>query len=108
MSDQPDLMKALEESLSVVPKREPVTTYVTFGFDHSHILEIGHFNRSTVAKITAVDPRAVAFELFGRTWCTDYPGEMGEAEVAKWGYHVIEVPAEKVAEIEAEIAGRSA
>lgn len=47
----------------------PVTRYCTFGPDHEkqHDLEPG-----TVYKITAVDPRAVMFKLFGPAWCTDY------------------------------------
>lgn len=80
------------------------TTYVTFGFDHRHYIGDETFDRNTVAKITAEDPRAIAFELFGRKWCTDYVGEKGEEQVAEWNYRVIEISPEAVAACEVSIA----
>lgn len=69
------------------------TSYFTFGFDHRHELLGEVFDRTTIAKITAEDPRTVAFALFGRKWAFDYPGEKGERQVEEWNYRVIEIPA---------------
>jgi hypothetical protein len=48
------------------------TSYFTFGQGHRH--EIGGvvYDKDCVLKITAEDPRAVMFEMFGPKWSMEY------------------------------------
>ena len=53
------------------PKRMK-TSYFTFGQAHSHVANGRTLDRNTVVKITAEDPRARMFELFGAKWSMEY------------------------------------
>lgn len=49
-----------------------VTSYFTFGQAHIHEYKGIRIDRNIVVKITAKDPRAKMFELFGREWGFQY------------------------------------
>lgn len=51
-------------------------TYVTFGFDHKHIIGDQVFDKDCVAVIDHdenEDGRSLAFEYFGKRFCFEYP-----------------------------------
>ncbi len=51
-------------------------TYITFGFDHIHVIDGVLFDRNSVAVIENVTPaegREKAFQLFGPKFCFEYP-----------------------------------
>lgn len=48
------------------------TSYFTFGQNHIHKLNGKVFDKNTVVKITAEDPRQTMFDLFGRKWSMQY------------------------------------
>jgi hypothetical protein len=51
-------------------------TYVTFGFDHRHVINDVVYDNKCVAVITSTDPKAgreLAFEAFGPKFCFEYP-----------------------------------
>lgn len=54
------------------PSEAPVTRWFSFGYDHRH--EVGGivFDAQTIARVTALDPRAVMLRVFGREWCWEY------------------------------------
>lgn len=54
------------------PAEAPVTRWFSFGYDHRH--EVGGivFDAQTIARVTALDPRAVMLRVFGREWCWEY------------------------------------
>lgn len=49
-----------------------VTHYFTFGQDHAHRLPNITLDKDIVFKITAEDPRAEMFRLFGPVWAFEY------------------------------------
>ena len=49
------------------------TSYFTFGWGQTHDFGGLTLDKDIVVKITAEDPRAKMFELFGDKWFTDYP-----------------------------------
>lgn len=51
------------------------TAWFTFGFDHAHAIAGFTFDKDIVVKITAADPRARMFELFGQKWSMQYGTE---------------------------------
>ena len=51
------------------------TAYFTFGQAHEHIINGQIFNKDTVVKITAEDPRKVMFKTFGPKWGFQYNEE---------------------------------
>lgn len=67
------------------------TSYFTFGYDHEHVIDGQVFNRDTIAKVTAPDPRAVMVETFGRKWSFEYDPEKAKDQIEKWGYRVVEL-----------------
>ena len=71
-----------------------MTTYVTFGTSHEHIVEDIVFNANTVARIEGDSPdeeRGEAFRVFGRKFCTTY-NELPNMEYFPGG--IIDVPKE--------------
>lgn len=48
------------------------TSYFTFGQSHAHVFNGQTLDRNTVVKITAEEPRAKMFELFGNKWSMEY------------------------------------
>lgn len=48
------------------------TAYFTFGQTHVHSVNGKTFDKDTVVKITAEDPRKVMFETFGAKWGMEY------------------------------------
>ena len=51
-------------------------TYITFGFDHVHMINEIIFDKDCVAVIetqNAAQGREKAFELFGKQFCFEYP-----------------------------------
>jgi hypothetical protein len=48
------------------------TGYFTFGQDHEHVKNGQVFDKDTVVKITAFDPREVMFMEFGTKWSMHY------------------------------------
>jgi len=50
----------------------PNTSYFTFGQSHAHRLNNITLDKDIVLKITANDPRAKMFELFGEVWSQQY------------------------------------
>jgi len=68
------------------------TMFFSFGYDHHHEINGRVFGHDTVVKITAPDPRAVMFAVFGREWCTSY-NEVPNFARAK-GYPVVRVAIE--------------
>lgn len=51
------------------------TSWFTFGQCHIHDIEEGYFDKDVVVKITAKDPRAEMFRLFGPKWSMQYNDE---------------------------------
>lgn len=51
------------------------TSWFTFGQGHAHHLSGFTYDHDVVAKITAPDPRARMFELFGPKWGMEYGEE---------------------------------
>ena len=49
-----------------------ITSYFTFGQIHTHSCNGITLDKDCVVKITAADPRARMFELFGRQWGFEY------------------------------------
>lgn len=49
-----------------------VTVYFSFGFSHRHEVDGQVFDRNTIARVTAPDPRAVMLEVFGQRWGFEY------------------------------------
>lgn len=49
------------------------TCFYTFGQGHSHALGDKFFDKDSVLKITAEDPRSVMISLFKLKWCGEYP-----------------------------------
>ena len=68
-------------------------TYITFGFDHSHVIGETTFDKDCVAMIENVTPaegREVAFRLFGDKFCMEYPAEFFPwSSLAKYFYRGI-------------------
>ena len=57
-------------------------TYVTFGFDHKHVIDEKEIDKDCVAVISCADAaegRKIAFELFGRKFCFEYPEDHFDA-----------------------------
>lgn len=50
----------------------PKTLWFTFGQSHRHVVKGTVFDKDTVIEITAPDPRAVMFALFGNKWSMQY------------------------------------
>lgn len=48
------------------------TAYFTFGQCHAHSVDGQTFDKDTIVKITAEDPRAKMFEVFGVKWSMQY------------------------------------
>lgn len=48
------------------------TSYFTFGQTHVHSVNGHTFDKDTVVKITAEDPREVMFKHFGAKWSMQY------------------------------------
>lgn len=48
------------------------TAWFTFGQSHLHRVNKRIFDKDTVVKITAEDPRKVMFDTFGRQWAMEY------------------------------------
>lgn len=48
------------------------TAWFTFGWGHCHTVNGRTFDKDTVVKITAPDPRALMFEVFGQKWSMEY------------------------------------
>lgn len=48
------------------------TSYFTFGQVHVHSVNGRTFDKDTVVKITAEDPRQVMFDTFGNKWGFEY------------------------------------
>lgn len=48
------------------------TCYFTFGQSHVHSVDGVTYDKDSVVKITAVDPRQVMFDTFGRQWSMQY------------------------------------
>lgn len=53
-------------------KAKKITRYFTFGAGHRHEWEGEVFDMDVILEITAVNPRAKMFELFGSKWCAEY------------------------------------
>jgi hypothetical protein len=51
------------------------TSWFTFGQSHAHSVNGRTFDKDTVVKITADDPRKVMFEHFGNKWGHEYDRE---------------------------------
>lgn len=49
-----------------------MTSYFTFGQCHYHNIDGRVFDKDTVVKITADDPREVMFKTFGHKWSMQY------------------------------------
>lgn len=52
-----------------------ITAWFTFGQTHVHSVNGRTFDKDTVVKITAEDPRAVMVQHFGRQWGHEYHKE---------------------------------
>lgn len=73
MSDENKDLKSSEFcSLSETPNQELKTAWFTFGQAHAHQCGKHLLNKDTVLEITALDPRAKMFELFGNKWSMEY------------------------------------
>lgn len=48
------------------------TSYFTFGQTHVHSINGRTFDKDTIVKITAEDPRQVMFDTFGPKWAMEY------------------------------------
>lgn len=48
------------------------TRYFSFGFGHVHRVNGFTFDKDILVKITAEDPRAKMFEMFGAKWAMEY------------------------------------
>ncbi len=53
-------------------RQQPYTQWFSFGFDHRHEVDGVWLDHNTVVRITAVDPRAVMFDVFGARWSFPY------------------------------------
>jgi len=51
------------------------TAYFTFGQTHVHSVNGITFDKDTVVKITAEDPRQVMWDNFGDKWAMEYASE---------------------------------
>ena len=63
-----------------------VKTYVTFGQDHSHVINGKELDKDTVAVITSESyctGREKAFKLFGRRFCMEYPENFWDSSSLK-------------------------
>jgi hypothetical protein len=63
------------------------TTYISFGHDHVHIINGIIFDKDCVALIEDVSPpegREIAFELFGKRFCFEYPEKHFNKESLKY------------------------
>jgi hypothetical protein len=74
------------------------TRFFTFGFDHEHEKLGRRFDRTTIVKITADDPRQLMHFVFGSWWSFEYPEDEGPAQAEKWGYEVVEIAPPRVVE----------
>lgn len=61
------------------------TSYFTFGQNHTHRYGETTLDCDIVVKITAEDPRARMFELFGQEWSMEYD-EIPQEKLDKY-YH---------------------
>ncbi|MCP4087908.1 MAG: hypothetical protein GY804_15160 [Alphaproteobacteria bacterium] len=64
-----------------------IKTYVTFGQNHSHVINGRTLDKDTVAVITsdsAEDGREKAFELFGRQFCMEHPEDFWDSSSMKY------------------------
>jgi len=62
-------------------------TYVSFGQDHVHIINGIIFDKDCVAlleDITVREGREIAFELFGKKFCFEYPEKHFKKETLKY------------------------
>ena len=48
------------------------TSWFSFGFNHVHEIDGQLFDRNTIVKITAPDPRVVMVAVFGQRWGFEY------------------------------------
>lgn len=49
-----------------------VTRWFSFGYGHRHEVDGQVFDRNTIARVTAPDPRAVMVAVFGQRWSFEY------------------------------------
>ena len=62
-------------------------TYITFGEDHVHIINGIIFHKDCVALLEDITTRAgreIAFELFGKKFCFEYPEKHFNKETLKY------------------------
>ncbi len=51
------------------------TSWFTFGFAHVHALNGFTYDKDVVVQITALDPRAIMIQNFGKVWSFEYGEE---------------------------------
>jgi hypothetical protein len=54
---------------------DEITRYFSFGQSHAHAINGFTYDKDVIVKITAPDPRAVMFRVFGHTWAMEYTEE---------------------------------
>ena len=59
------------------------TAYFSLGFNHAHAVDGFTYDKDVLVKITAPDPRARMFEVFGGAWSFEY----GEADLPAILHH---------------------
>lgn len=64
--------KSLCDWADTVPARTLKTAYFTFGQCHHHVIDGTVYDKDSVVKITAPEPREKMFELFGPKWAMQY------------------------------------
>jgi hypothetical protein len=52
-----------------------ITRYYSFGFAHVHTVNGFTYDKDIIVKVTAPDPRAVMFQMFGPRWSFEYTEE---------------------------------
>ena len=65
-------------------------TYITFGQDHYHEIGGKVFDRNCVAVIESGSPeegRELAFKVFGRKFCFEYPEKYFDLKIMNDYYH---------------------
>lgn len=51
---------------------QPYTQWFSFGFSHRHEVAGQVFDKDTIVRITAIDPRSVMNKVFGSAWSFPY------------------------------------
>lgn len=65
------------------------TSYFTFGQNHAHSVNGRTFDKDTIVKITAEEPRDVIVAHFGLKWAMEYD----ECPNMEYGYsEIVELP----------------